>query len=195
MITPLGKGRRNSDWLRAAGLYTLGGGVSSIFAGAILGWAGRLLRTYFSGRLLWVVLALWALALALREIGSLPFGLPQKKCQAPYGWFHRFDYGSVLFMWGFQIGVGLSTFIVFSGLYAVVAAAMVGADPVMGGALMLSYWLGRTLPVWIAPTLTNSWPMRTIRSRGLTNPDQLRKMSFVALLWFAGVSCVIALRS
>ena len=35
---------------------------------------------------------------------------------------------------------------------------MAFADPLYGGTLMLTYWLGRTLPVWLAPMLNWSGP-------------------------------------
>jgi len=151
MITPLGQ-RRGHKWLwvRYAALYTLGGSISSFSIGAVFGVLGEVARAHLSTRVTWMAFAAWSVILALRDLRVISFSLPQRKAQAPQEWFLRFDYSSVVFMWGFHIGIGLVTFINFGGLYAIAVAAMAGGAK-FGGSAMLCYWLGRTLSVWIAP--------------------------------------------
>jgi hypothetical protein len=191
MITPLGKGGRKSSWLRAAAIYTAGGAASSSLVGMGLGAVGHFLRPYYPERALWGTLSITALILALRDMNLLTFALFQRRCQAPHVWFHQFDFGSALFMWGFHIGAGFVTFIVFSGFYIAVFAAIVTGNLALGAATMLAYWLGRALSVWVAPPLTDSWPIQTIMLRG-ADTTLFRTMSFVGLLWCAAVSARVA---
>jgi hypothetical protein len=190
MITPLGQGRRDRVWFHAALIYTSGGVVSSCAVGVFVGWLGQPIRNYVSEITLWRAFVGLAVIFALRDMKLITFALPQRHCQAPHWWLHEFDFNSALFMWGFHIGAGFATFIYYSGLYALLCAVLISGSPMFGGTLMLCYWLGRALSVWIAPILTRSWPIATVRQRGLEDPTLFRGMSIFSLFWSAAVGLV-----
>jgi len=54
-------------------------------------------------------------------------------------------------MWGFHIGCGFSTYIRHGGLWAVAAMVLVIGDLRLGACVMMTYWLGRVLSVWLSP--------------------------------------------
>jgi sulfite exporter TauE/SafE len=192
-LAPLGKRRqKQTRWLRIVVLYTVGGMLSSSSVGSVLGWTGRVISSHASRQGLWGGFALCVLILALRDLRLISFDLPQRRVQAPYEWLHRFEFGSVYFMWGLNIGVGLSTFIEFSGLYAVIAAAIISGSAFFGGSLMLFYWLGRALPVWLAPSIAQRWPIDQMRSAGIESRRLLQAMSSVGLLCCAALGVFLA---
>jgi len=164
MITPferrsLGQGSEISrNWVHAALTYSLGGALSAGALGGLLGAIGKLLHNFGTPRELWLVFAVWAGILGFRDVGVLSFPLPQRQQQAPYHWVRQFDYFSVLFMWGFFIGTGVSTYIVFGGLYAVLAASVVSGSIGWGSALLIAYWSGRSMSVWLAPFVERNFP-------------------------------------
>lgn len=195
MTTPLVKGRkRNLIWVRAVLLYTAGGVMSAAMVGVCLGWLGHVLTSSVQASTLWELFAVGALVLLLRDLGLLPFNLPQCRQQAPYDWIHRFDRSSVFFMWGFHIGIGLSTFIVFSGLYVIAAAIVVSGSMLVGVSLMVSYWVGRALAVWVAPSLSSS-PGQDIAKCGIIDDRRFRTMAVAGLVWCVGFGVVQTYRA
>lgn len=194
MITPLGEGcRTNRVWLSAALVYTVGGALGAMLVGAVLGRLGRLVGCTAGNSLLWGLFALWCLLLALRDGKLISFRLPQVPQQAPQQWQFQFDFGSTLFMWGIYIGVGVLTFIVFSGFYALAASAVISGSPLFGAALMFAYWLGRAAPVWIAPSLLPAHSMKEVTHRGIRAQELFRKLSWIWLLVSAIVGGQLAL--
>jgi hypothetical protein len=194
MITPLGKGRRKRQWFYAATIYTIGGGLGASAFGCLAGLVGRYVRTYIPLPLSSGLWCLAALLLSARDGGLIRLQLPQRTCQAQYQWFHRFDYASALAMWGFQIGVGFATFIQFSGFYFMTLVVVLRGGPVFGLLMTLAYWFGRALPVWLAPSLTEQWPMNVITRSG-TSTTMFRVMSCAGLACCAVVSALICIRA
>jgi hypothetical protein len=140
-------------WIAAATAYTVTGAAASGAVGALLGWAGeRLGRWPAAGMAAWGGAALAAL-LAARELGWLPFPLPQRRRQAEKIWYQQFGAVTAAALWGLHIGVGFHTRVRFSGFWLLAVLAVLGRDPLAGAALLVSYWLGRALSLWAAPRL------------------------------------------
>lgn len=150
MIAPLGQGRNKHVWIRASLLYTTGGALSSFAFGSCLGLLGRISIANTAIPLGWKMFSLWCLLLAFRDARIISFPLPQRKQQAPHRWLRDFGYFSAVLMWGIYIGLGVATFMVLSGYYALVIAAIL-CGPLFGGLTILGYWTGRALSVWLAP--------------------------------------------
>src|SRR5271170_319882 len=105
-LTPLVK-VAHKYWVRAALAYSFAGSVSALFVGELLGWVGHLLR---ADRVRWVIIPL-ALLLAIRGLGWVHFQLPERKRQTEKAWAHEFGFVMASAMWGFDVGLGLTTYI------------------------------------------------------------------------------------
>lgn len=189
IITPLGQGRRNKVWLRAAAIYTAGGSLSSAVVGLSVWRLGGPIREHVGLLVGWRIFAIVAVLLALRDLNLVRFTLPQRKCQAPQSWLWKYDLKSSLFMWGFYIGVGLSSFIAFSGLYATIVALLLVRTQMVAIAIMVSYWLGRVLPVWLTPLNIKPFLFSRVTSQ---STELFRAVSAGSLAWCVVVGLVLA---
>lgn len=133
-----------------------------------------------------------SLILALRDLNVIRFPMPQRRCQAPHQWFHEYDFGSTLFMWGVYIGLGVSSFIKFGGLYAVILSVMITNDPFVAIMTTVSFSLGRTLPVWLAPRQTGRWSIREVAFGGHSSQTVYRILSASTLMWSGVVGLILA---
>src|SRR5437764_3685853 len=153
-ITRLGQVAGDDRWrLRCMIRATIAGCVSAGATGALLGLFGHLLRLESWQRPLAYFIGLLALLLAAREWGWIRFPLPERKRQTEKYFAHSFGFVTASWMWGFHIGFGFFTRITFGGFWVLVAAAIGSGSPGYGAVLMVVYWLGRMLPVWVAPSL------------------------------------------
>jgi hypothetical protein len=149
--------------------------------------AGLIGRWVRAPRVAYLVVPL-ALTLAAREWGWITFRLPQCKRQTKKSWAHEFGFVTASAMWGFHIGLGLATRITYGGFLVLLAVVFASADVRYGLIVMLAYWLGRTMPVWLLPWLsgadqkTEELPEAILASRSLHS----RLVTF-ALLWSAVV--------
>jgi len=143
-------------WLRCALLYTVGGCVSSTTVGLALGAIGESFVEKVSDGPRLYLIGILSLILALREWKLLQFSIPEFKRQTEKTWAHEFGPEVASAMWGIHIGLGFGTRINHGGFWVLVAIALGFGSPKYGAILMLTYWLARTLPVWVAPTLLDS---------------------------------------
>jgi hypothetical protein len=140
-------------WAQAATAYTLTGAAASAAVGGLLGWLGwRLGRWPAAGAAAWTATGLAAL-LAARELGWLSFPLPQRRRQAEKLWYQQFGAVTAATLWGLHIGIGFHTRVRFGGYWLLLALAVLGRSPAAGALLLGCYWLGRALPLWMAPLL------------------------------------------
>lgn len=141
---------QTKQWLVNVTAYTLAGSLSSALVGTILASAGELLFPTQSG----VVGVSVAIAIGLvtmsREFGWVSFKLPQLGRQTKDFWSKTFPGPVAAALWGFDLGLIFTTWLTFSGVWLLVAVAVVARDWAFGAALFVSYWLGRALSVWIA---------------------------------------------
>lgn len=56
-------------------------------------------------------------------------------------------------LWGFDLGLTLTAKFTFAGLSMLITLPMMLGGPAAGAALLASFWVGRVIPVWIAPML------------------------------------------
>jgi cytochrome c biogenesis protein CcdA len=194
-ITPLGKvahGRKL--WLQCALAYIAAGAVSATIVGLSLGQVGHWLGWRWTAANLYLV-SLLSLVLAAREWGWINFRLPERRTQTEKVWAHQFGFVIASAMWGFHIGLGFATWVTFGGFLALVALAVVLGSPLYGGILMLVYWLGRALPLLLAPSLVSSsslaveLPTTILRSR-----STYRRIAGFVLMWSCGATLLAALR-
>jgi hypothetical protein len=94
-----------------------------------------------------------SLTFAAREWGWVHFSIPQRKRQTAKVWAHHYGFVIASAMWGIDIGFGFATYVRTGGYWVLVMLAFVVADPFYGATLLLAYWLGRALTVWLAPIM------------------------------------------
>ena len=140
-------------WLGEVSAYTLAGGLVSGMMGAVFGTVGGLLMPGKVGPLeTSLVFGVGAAALA-RELRWVRFPIPQWKRQTRDYWAKVFPGVVAAMLWGLDLGFTLTTRLTFSGVWLLVVAAIAIGDPWFAGALLVAYWLGRALSVWMAPLL------------------------------------------
>lgn len=182
-------------WFRSVVAYTLAGCVSACLAGTILGLIGYLIGRLSTGALaVWLVVPI-ALILAARELEWVSFCLPERRRQTVQGWVHEFGVVMASGMWGFNLGFGFATYITYGGFVALVAMAVAVGDPAYGAVLMVAYWLGRTMSVWLAPVIWLTQDTDELIDAIIANETVFRTASAFGLLWFAGVAMLFGLRA
>jgi cytochrome c biogenesis protein CcdA len=149
-LTHLGKVAHHY-WIRSVIAYTVAGTISASLVGGLLAWAGSKLCP--SG-VCWVVIPL-ALILAARERGWIRFRLPERNRQTEKVWAHEFGFVTASAMWGFHIGLGFTTYVKYGGFWVLTVMAFGTGKPGYGALLMLTYWLGRAMPVWVMPFISH----------------------------------------
>jgi len=143
-------------WLVVVGSYTLAGAVSSVAVGAGFGAFGgvvwkEVIPPALAGVIGSALVAVVGSGALARELGMLPVGLPQARRQTGGVWAKSYGLSAAAVLWGFDLGLLFTTWLTFSGAWLVVTLAFVLGSPALGAALLVSYWLGRALSVWMAP--------------------------------------------
>ncbi len=189
-LTPLGKAAHNY-WLRAVAAYTLAGSVSASLVGALLGSIGHRFR---AAGLYWFVVAL-ALVLAARELGWLRFQLPERERQTEKVWAHEFGFVVASAMWGFHIGLGFTTYVKYGGFWVLTLVAFTVGEPGYGAALMLLYWFGRAMPVWVMPLIWQGRDAGELMHAIMANRSLYNRSEALALAWSAGIVLIWVLQA
>lgn len=138
------------------------------------------------------LIALLSLILAAREWGWIKFRLPERKLQTEKVWVHQFGFVIASAMWGLHIGLGFATRITYGGFWLLVAAILALGDPGFGAVLMLSYWLGRALPVWLAPVLLPSHEVLDSTEAVFDHGFVYHRLVGIGLAWSAGLTILLA---
>jgi len=180
--------------LKCVSAYTAVGAISSVLVGSCLGQVGH----WFGGKHISVklyVLSLLSALLAFREWGWIRFYLPERRRQTEKVWAHQFGFVWASAMWGFHVGLGFATWATFGVFWIVVALAFFVASPLYGALIMVVYWLGRSLSVWLASSVIVS-PSAALKVPRivLRNQSTYRRMAGLALVWSSGIAILLALR-
>lgn len=128
-----------------AGLMTSGivGGSAAVL--------GTVLFPFGAGQVAPIVGLVISILLVGRELSGRPVQLPQLRRQTSARWGKLLPGPVAAGVWGLDIGLGVATYITFSGFWLPLTLALLFESPTMGMSLMASYWLGRALPVWLLP--------------------------------------------
>ncbi len=161
--------------------------------GALLGQIGSWLGATPHGAHLYV-LPLVAAALALREYGWLRFPIPNRRRQTEKVWAHDFGFTVAALMWGLDIGLGFATHI-SPGFWVLATGAVALADPRFGALLLLAYWIGRALPVWVGPLFEGDGEGVACPPRDLNKTASDRGLEAAILTWTVAVGLVVAMAS
>lgn len=193
-ITPLRQfGDNNKLWLQAVLGYTIGGLLTASIVGLLLGAIGSLFFATNAPTLFG--LAALAAILAIRELGLINFSMPQIHRQTHQVWAWDYGIAQGATMWGAHIGLGFATVITHGGFYVIVLVAAIHG-PVIGAAVYALYWLGRTLPIWLAPLLARRAGQSELLMQQLLEPAAAyRHLAMTGLVCVALAAHEIALRS
>lgn len=172
--------------------YTVAGAISSTLVGFLLGAVGAVIGWTGAVRIALYVVALLSLILAAREWGWIKFRLPEQKLQTEKVWVHDFGFVWASAMWGLHIGLGFATRITYGGFWLLVAAILALGNPAFGAVLMLSYWIGRALPVWLAPVLLSSDEVLASTEAVFDHGYVYHRLVGIGLAWSAGLTILLA---
>jgi hypothetical protein len=153
-ITPHWKLGR-AKWVRVASAYTIAGVAGAALAGLGTGFAGHAIG--FLALPTEVLLngsGVVGCLLLARELGRVRFPVFCANRQTQKMWAFEFGYVPGAAMWGAHIGLAYSTVFQRTGFYLIVLLSLV-LGPTVAAGLFVAYWLGRTLPIWLAPVLVH----------------------------------------
>jgi hypothetical protein len=139
--------------------YSLAGALASATVGGALSAAGAKVLPQ-DGWWLFVPLAVLAAVAVAWDLGWIRWRLLQPRRQTRDVWAAAYGPVVAATLWGFDLGLVVTTRFTFAGVWVLVAAAFLGRDVLLGSTLLLAFWLGRTASVWIGPLLLDD-PSRT----------------------------------
>ena len=183
--------RNYNLWFRSALAYTIAGAFSSVVVGLGLGAIGKVIGFGGAAIALYFV-AVLSLVLAGREWGWITFRLPERKFQTEKVWAHDFGFVIASAMWGLHIGLGFATRITYGGFWVLVAMILVLGDVRFGAIVMLSYWAGRALPLWLAPLLLSAEETAYLSESIFDHRRVFHRVAGIGLLWLAGLTILLA---
>lgn len=145
-ITPLVQGAHGRiRWFSTLVAYTLGSTLAGAVVGTLFGLLGGLLNVPLHLGI--VILASYATLLMLGELGLIRLPSFRFYRQTRKEWFYAYGPLAAAFLWGLDLGTGLTTVRVFASFWLLPAAAFLLAEPLSGALIMGSYGLGRALMV------------------------------------------------
>ena len=181
-------------WFRSVLAYTVAGCLSAGLVGGLLGTIGSWLGGGPANVIAFYVIAFFSLVLAAREWQWLDFKLPERRLQTAKTWAHEFGFVTASAMWGLHIGLGFATRITYGGFWVLVAAAIALGNPMYGAVLMVVYWLGRALPLWVTPALLESGSDAVELSETIFDHQLVyNRVVGITLVWSAVVFVLLAL--
>ncbi|MCY3838039.1 MAG: hypothetical protein OXH09_05220 [Gammaproteobacteria bacterium] len=127
----------------------------------------------------------------LRETGLVGFNPPQCDRQTEKSWLFEFGHVTAAGMWGSHIGFAVTTVVTHGGLYPLVLLA-VGLGLGYGEWVLVCFWCGRIIPMWLAPRLVGRSSDGSVIAAALRRSD--RSFRAVAACGIAGLVavCVVA---
>ena len=185
-ISPVVHGART--WLISLLAFSAG----AVTSGALLGLAlGLLLPT--AGAAALVAVALLAGLYALRELGLVRLGVPQRRAQVPEIWRERYPQPVAALLYGLGLGVGFGTYMPVATLMVVAAGVVAFAAPAAGAFTLAAFGLGRALVLVASTRGLRSYEGATGRIEGMAgwaSGGRLRRLNAAAL---AGLGAVLML--
>lgn len=133
--------------------FTLAGALSSALVGAVVGMIGQVVFSGVSDRAAVIMLTCVGVLGAAREFRLVRIPLPQLHRQTNGSWAKTIKRPLSPMLWGFDVGLGFSTWVMFSGLWFVTLLALISGSVALGIMLFLGYWIGRALSLWLGPLL------------------------------------------
>lgn len=172
-------------WLRSMTAYTFGGCITGAAVGYVVGIVGYVLGVVRHQPAFFSLAALLAVVLAARELRLIRFQLLQVNLQTQARWVYDFGPVMAAAMWGMHIGIGFATVVRYGGFWTLVTVLIGTADPAVGALVMVIYWVGRTLPIWMTPLFVDSSMNPVDLSEAVSLRGGYRHLAAATLLWVA----------
>lgn len=102
---------------------------------------------------LWMLLSGLSAVLALHEFYWLRLPIPQLHRQTSKWWRTRFGAVGAAWLWGLDLGSGLTTIVTFSGYWILVLAALSSGEAWYGGLILGMFGVSRAIVVFLMPKL------------------------------------------
>ena len=165
-ITPLGESGRRNRWSVTAAWFIAGAvlGGATLGVGAAVLAAGVALVDLPVGDALGLVAPLAAVAIA-SDLGLGGFRLPAHTRQVNEAWLDQYRswvYGGAF---GWQIGVGLATYVTTAAVYLMLALAALTASPLAAFLIVAGFGLLRGLAVLLGARLTSPQRLMDLHRR------------------------------
>jgi hypothetical protein len=153
----------------AAGmLYAVGNTLGAAGAGLAIGslgwlffWLAGASSNPGSSTVLTVV-ALAALVCGSRDLGLIPFQMPQWACQVPRYWLAALGPKLTALLWGLMIGAGIRTQYRYAIVYVLALWILLAGDPVWGALVLGAYGATHGFAVGVAIALQSYGEARRI---------------------------------
>lgn len=141
-IHPLGERARHNSWLRTVMAFTFGALVGGALLGVVLGAVGSVLFDSPHYTLAAIAVGLAALADLARV------AIPGPRRQVDERWittYRDWVYGAGF---GFQLGLGFTTFLATWGMWALAVSMILSADIGVATVVGIGFGAGRAITVW-----------------------------------------------
>jgi hypothetical protein len=184
---------RRREWLQVASGFTLSGVAASLAVGALIGGLGEFMLLDQIPVAAALTIALLAVVALAQELGVVSIPLPQPRRQTREAWGKLYSRQIAAMLWGFDLGLIVTTWFTFSGTAVVLALALASGSPMFGAALLSAHWLGRASSVWLGPMLL---PDPNATPRLMDRIDAARPRfhtaHVIAVLWLTTVLVITA---
>jgi hypothetical protein len=188
-INPIAEAGRGRRYPRTAAWFVSGATAGGLCLGAVCaGLASLAGRAGFSSSTALAVVAVAALAAALTDSKMLGFGPPFLRRQVDEDWLHRYRpwvYGGGF---GWQIGVGFSTYVMTAAVPLMVVCAALGASPWFALAIGALFGLARGTTVLLSAPLRTQQALYDFHRRFAERGEPLRRTVIVVQLGVASLA-------
>jgi hypothetical protein len=165
-ITPIGERGRNNRYATSAAWFVAG----AVLGGATLGSGAAALAAVvgaldLSGDVRIAVAAVLAAVTIASDLALAGFRLPSHTRQVNEGWLGQYRSWVYAGGFGWQIGVGLATYVTTAAVYLMLALAALTASPVAAFSIVTGFGLVRGLAVLLGRHLTTPARMLALHRR------------------------------
>jgi MFS family permease len=207
-LTPMAERARRHSYWRSATWFLAGSALGGVTLGGFIALGSLLSRGAGIPSTARIAVAVAATAACLAADARLfGFRLPEHPRQVDSTWVTRFRPWAYASGYGWQLGTGVSTYVMTSATYAVILAGMVILPPVTALALGVAYGVCRGATILVGAPVTSPARLRSVH-RWLAASDQASiavamaaQLAFLALgvvhlgtgVLVIGASCLLAL--
>ena len=191
-MRPLWKSNPESRWMpwsKALIAYTMAGVATAGLVGLFVEVCGQLIQPLLPTPVAYTCAVLLSLGLVARETFFPKCNLPQIRRQTRPEWVRVFGPNTAAGMWGAHIGLGFATVISHGGIFPIAFAIV--TLPEITWTVFVSFWLGRTCPIWLAPVA----PEVDVGKLIIRIDSSYRQLRRSAILIHFTIALVIALMS
>jgi len=165
-ITPMAERSRGRRWELTAAWFVLGAALGGLTLGGLAALGAVLVgATGAAASTVLGVAAVLAVAAVALDLGLLGRPMPHHRRQVDEAWLDQYRswvYGGGF---GWQIGTGLLTYIMTSGVYLTVALAALTGRPMIAASIGLLFGLVRGLAIFLGVRLVDPDRLRTFHRR------------------------------